>query len=321
MNHRFPNDAKSFPEWQRVHRAKLAAWLMGGGFPERVPLESRVVFTENRQTFTVRAIEYRSQSDRTNTALLALPKNATNVPLLVALHGHETAWGKTDIGAFTAPHDDDFCAYFVERGWAVLQPATMNHTLQHANWTLQGEWTWDALVALDYAMTVPEIDPSRVAVCGLSTGGQLAMNALALDDRVRAGVAGCILSTWHHYKTRLRIPPHCDCGIVGQLSPHLEQSDWAALIAPKPVQYQQGKLDPCFCPGVSPELLDPAWNTGVMPQTEYDAMFAEVQRAYRLAGAPASVETRIHKNGHNVDNAAAFEFLSAARPFRGDGTV
>ena len=64
----------------------------------------------------------------------------------------------------------------------------MNHTLQHERWTLQGEWTWDAIAALDYAASVPQVDMERVAVCGLSTGGHLAMNVLALDDRVKGGV-------------------------------------------------------------------------------------------------------------------------------------
>ncbi len=146
---------------------------------------------------------------------------------MLALHGHEARWGKADEVAFEMGHVDDFCAYFAQRGWAVLQPATMQHHLQHERWTLQGQWTWDAIVALDYAATVAQVDMSRCVACGLSTGGYLAMNVLALDQRVRAGVVGCILSTWNHYG-RYRMPPHCDCGIVTQLGGRLEQCDWAA---------------------------------------------------------------------------------------------
>ena len=262
--------------------------------------------------FTLRRVQYRSQSDRTNTLLLSLPKKVATAPLLLALHGHEGPWGEADPKAFQPGHADDFCAYFAERGWAVLQPATMNHTLQHPGWTLQGEWTWDAIVALDYAATVPEVDMSRVAVCGLSTGGHLAMNVLALDDRVKAGVVGCVLSTWNHYHRRFRIPPHCDCGIGMQLGPHLELCDWAALAAPKPVQFQHGRQDACFCPGADPENLDLKWNTGVMPAAEYDGIFAEVRRAYALSGKPDSAITSIHDAGHRVDNEAAFRWLSMA---------
>ena len=309
---RFPDQADTFHSWQQAYRKNLARWLMGGSIPERVPLTAQTLSTEDLPNFTLRRVQYRSQSDRTNTLLLSLPKKVTTAPLLLALHGHEGPWGEADPKAFQPGHADDFCAYFAERGWAVLQPATMNHTLQHPGWTLQGEWTWDAIVALDYAATVPEVDMSRVAVCGLSTGGHLAMNALALDDRVKAGVVGCVLSTWNHYHRRFRIPPHCDCGIGMQLGPHLELCDWAALAAPKPVQFQHGRQDACFCPGADPKSLDLKWNTGVMPAAEYDAMFAEVRRAYALSDEPDSATTVIHDAGHRVDNEAAFRWLSVA---------
>jgi hypothetical protein len=206
-------------------------------------------------------------------------------------------------------HSDDFCAYFAERGWAVLQPATMDHRLQHVDWTLLGERTWDAMVALDYAATVPEVDMQQVGVCGLSTGAHLAMNLLALEDRVKAGVVAGIFGTWNHYR-RFRLPPHCDCGIFSQLAHRLEPCDWAAVAAPKPVQFQHGRKDVVMCPGTDPAGLDLKWNTGTMPQAEYDAAFDEVSRAYRVAGRPTAVRTWYHDGPHRVANEAAFDWLS-----------
>ena len=166
------------------------------------------------------------------------------------------------------------------------------------------------MVALDYAGTLPEVDTNRISVCGLSTGGHLAMNVLALDQRVKAGVVGCVLSTWNHYHRRMRIPPHCDCGISEQLGLKMEQCDWAALAVPKPVQFQQGRKDACFCPGADPKLLLLDWNIAVMPPAEYEMMFAEVQRAYTLAGEPDAVMSKIHDGPHKVDNEAAFQWLN-----------
>ena len=311
---RFPDDANGFVAWQAASRKKLAAILMNGGPPARVPLEPETTATTDHPAFTLHAFRYRSQPDRTNTALLSLPKSpaksGTKAPLLLALHGHESTWGEADPAAFTMGHNDDFCAYFAERGWAVIHPATMDHTLQHDGWTLQGEWTWDALCALDLAAARPEVDPSRIAVVGLSTGAHLAMNMLALDERIKAGVVGCVLSTWHHEATRLRVPPHCDCGILSQLAHHFEECDWAALAAPKPVQFQHGRKDQCFFPGADDAGLVLKWNMGVLPKAEYDAMFGEVERAWKLAGNPAATETRYHEGNHQVNNEAAFEWLS-----------
>lgn len=313
---------QGFADWQRQYRAKLAELLMGGGIPERIPLEVKVIETKDYPQFTLRRIVYRSRPERTNEALLSLPKGVAKAPLLVALHGHENDWGQAAEKAYTMGNADDFCAYFAERGWAVLQPATMNHQRQDPQWTLQGEWSWDAMVAIDYAATVPEVDMSRATVCGLSTGAHLAMNVLALDSRIRAGVVGCIFSTWNHYRRRVRIPPNCECGIMAQLGDQLEQCDWAAIAAPKPVQFQQGRKDPSMCPGANPNDLIPGnqWvksglcaNTGIMPQAEYDLAFAEVRRAYRLAGGTdALVNSHIHDGPHRVDNAAAFAWLTKA---------
>lgn len=307
---RFPDNPDALLKWQKEWRNKLMCRLMNGALPARVPLSSEVVETEDHPSFTLRRVRYQSQSDRSNTLLLSLPKNVSGrVPLLIALHGHEATWGEADTGAFSRGHIDDFCAYFAERGWAVVQPATMNHTLQQAGWTLQGEWTWDAMVALDYATSLPEVDAKLVSICGLSTGGHLAMNLMALDDRVKAGVVGCVLSSWHHCRVRMRIPPHCDCGILGQLGDLIEQCDWAALAAPKPIQFQHGRQDASYCPGADPALLNTAWNTSVMPENEFEVIFKEVKKAYQITGEPQNVKLYIHDDGHRVNNAAAYEFL------------
>jgi dienelactone hydrolase len=319
---RFPDEG--FPAWQKQYKTKLSALLMGGGLPQRVPLEVKILETKEYPKFTLRRIEYRSQSDRVNVALLSLPKGVEKAPLLLALHGHENDWGDASEKAYTPGNADDFCAFFAERGWAVLQPATMNHKLQHPTWTLQGEWSWDAIVAIDYAATLPEVDMSRVAVCGLSTGAHLAMNVMALDDRIRAGVIGCIFSTWNHYQRRFRVPPHCECGIMSQIADRIEQCDWAALAAPKPVQFHHGRKDPSMCPGADPNDLIPGnqWiktglcaNTGTMPQAEYDTALGEVRRAYRLAGSTDEmVSSVIHDGPHSVNNESAFDWLTKALP-------
>jgi hypothetical protein len=74
--------------------------------------------------------------------------------------------------------------------------------------------------------------------------------------------------------------------------------------------FQHGKQDAAFCPGADEKQLDLKWNTGVMPQAEYDTMFAEVKRAYRLAGKAEATETCIHDGPHKVDNDRAFQWLN-----------
>ena len=306
---KFPGEASDFLSWQKRYRDSLAGILMGGGLPDMVPGDIVIEFELEYENFWLYALSYQSLADRRNKALLSIPKNMEKVPLLVALHGHETTWGIADSAAYRMGHIDDFCAYFADRGWAVLQPATMNHQLQHSGWTLQGEWTWDAMTAIDICASYPSIQMDRIAVCGLSTGGHLAMNLMALDQRIKAGVIGCVLSTWNHYEKRFRIPLHCDCGISQQLSPLMEQCDWAALASPKPVQFQHGLQDASFCPGADEQLLDLKWNTGIIPPGEYEAMFAEISRAYGIYENIGHVSTIYHDGPHSINNEKAFDWL------------
>ncbi|MBI4027417.1 MAG: acetylxylan esterase [Verrucomicrobia bacterium] len=274
-----------------------------------------------RDHFYIERMLYTSRPGRTVDALLALPREARNkpVPVILALHGHEATWGQAALEAFDLGHADDFCHYFASNGFAVLETPTMDHRLQNENWTLYGEWVWDAIAGLNAITERPEIDRTRVGVIGLSTGALLAELVAALDKRPCGAVIAGIFSTRNHFRRRIRIPPHCDCGFSKCLAPHIEQCDVAALAVPKTMQIQHGKQDHCFCPGADPSHLKLDWNTGVMPPEEFDAAVEEVKRAYKIAGATDRFSTHIHPGGHAVDNVAALEWISKAVRAGGEG--
>ena len=73
-------------------------------------------------------------------------------------------------------------------GYVVIAPDVGQHELQHTNWSLMGERTWDALRCLDYLVTLPEVDADRLAVAGLSLGGETTMYVAALDERIKIAV-------------------------------------------------------------------------------------------------------------------------------------
>jgi dipeptidyl aminopeptidase/acylaminoacyl peptidase len=51
------------------------------------------------------------------------------------------------------------------------------------------EWIEDAHAALSFLEELPEVDPMRLAVAGISVGGGIAVQVAALDERVRCAVA------------------------------------------------------------------------------------------------------------------------------------
>jgi hypothetical protein len=302
-------DAKAAAAWQEGLRQGLWGWLMGGKQPKRRPLAPELVRLEQRDKFDLWQVTYRTRADRTNKALLAVPHGTRRAPALLALHGHEAMWGEADIGAFAPGHPDDFCGYFAERGYVVMQPATMNHALQNPQWTLQGEWTWDALRGLDYLLSRPDVEPGRVSVIGLSTGAMLAIECAALDTRLKACVAGGFFTTWNHIRTRLKIPPHCDCGITDQISDRITITDLCGLVAPRSLMIMLGREDTEFFPGADPSKLDPKWQTAVMVPEEFEDALAALKRIYAVVGTPDRLVYHVHPGGHSIDNEAAYRFV------------
>ncbi|MET8140617.1 alpha/beta fold hydrolase [Sphaerisporangium sp. NPDC005288] len=79
----------------------------------------------------------------------------------------------------------------VERGYTVLafdgpgQPGTRHHQ----GMTFRPDWENVVGLVLDHAVTLPEVDPARIALLGVSMGGLLAPRAAAFDRRVAALIA------------------------------------------------------------------------------------------------------------------------------------
>jgi len=91
----------------------------------------------------------------------------------------------------------------------------------------------DALRALDYLESRPDVDAKRIGATGLRLGGGIALFVGALDERVRAvfvqGYLGGTVSTAF-------IPGH-GCDFIPNLHRFADMSDVMRLVAPRPVLY------------------------------------------------------------------------------------
>lgn len=91
---------------------------------------------------------------------------------------------------------------------------------------------------IDYAVTLPEIDPLRIGMTGLSYGGYFTLYTMAADTRIKAGYAVGAFNDRDAY-------PRFDWTYSGG-SLRFHDAEVAALCAPRRLAIQIGKCDPVF---------------------------------------------------------------------------
>ena len=103
----------------------------------------------------------------------------------------------------------------------------------------------DALRAIDYLASRPEVDPTRIGATGIGAGGALTMYTAALDDRVQVALVHSYLSK---YVVACLDEEHCPCNDIPSIRRYADMGDVAALIAPRPALFVNGQRDPLTSP-------------------------------------------------------------------------
>jgi hypothetical protein len=90
-----------------------------------------------------------------------------------------------------------------------------------------GLQTWNSIRALDFLLTIPGIDPARLAITGESGGGTQTLMLAAIDDRLAAAFP-CVM-------TSTAMQGGCTCENACYLRINQGNIDIAAAFAPKPM--------------------------------------------------------------------------------------
>jgi dienelactone hydrolase len=130
--------------------------------------------------------------------------------------------------------------------------------------TWYGLLVQDGMRAVDYLLTRPEVDRGRIGATGIGAGGAATMYLAALDDRVQVAFVNSYLGK---YVITSLDEDHCPCNDIPGILRHAEMGDVAALIAPRPVMFVNGRSDPATNPSARES-------------------FAVAQHVYRLLGVP-----------------------------------
>ncbi len=139
--------------------------------------------------------------------------------------------------------------------WGLFSPQAEAH-LQ----SVMGLQTWNAVRSLDFLLTLPEVDATRVAMTGASGGGTQTMLLAAIDPRVALSFPAVMVST--------AMQGGCTCENASLLRVGTGNVEFAGLFAPKP-QGMTSAND---------------WTKEMASKG-----FPELQRLYGMLGAPGNV--------------------------------
>jgi hypothetical protein len=89
-----------------------------------------------------------------------------------------------------------------------------------------GLQTLNAIRSLDFVLTLPEVDPERIAITGASGGGTQTMLLAAIDPRITLSFPCVMVST--------SMQGGCTCENASMLRVNTGNIEFAALMAPKP---------------------------------------------------------------------------------------
>jgi dipeptidyl aminopeptidase/acylaminoacyl peptidase len=109
--------------------------------------------------------------------------------------------------------------------------------------TLWGMIVRDDLMALDYLVSRPEVDPQRIGVTGISMGATRTWWIMALDDRPRTGVAVACLTRYRNLIEHGGLKYHGIYYYVPGLLNHFDTEAVVALAAPRPLLFMTGDQD------------------------------------------------------------------------------
>ncbi|PWU15999.1 MAG: hypothetical protein C5B50_14260 [Verrucomicrobia bacterium] len=208
-----PGESKA-AENEALRQRLLATWreLLGRSARNTGPLESVVLEEKTFDHYLCKKVEYTGDPGERVRGWLFIPKELNQkAPAMLCLHqtvrsGKDQAAGVAEIQPELA-----FGPLLAERGFVTLCPDAICFGERYqvggsfychygdavriyrgdAGRSIMSKMVDDAMRAVDYLSSLPEVDPKRIGSIGHSHGGYGTLFAMAFDPRIKAGVVSC----------------------------------------------------------------------------------------------------------------------------------
>ena len=284
--------ADDFYKYQQQNRANLMKALGDIPYDKSLPLNAKVVGSFVYMDVTVEKIIFESRPGVFVTANLYLPNNRDGkVPVVLFQSGH---------APLGQAHESyrRVCTTIAGEGIAVFsidpigqgerctlaEPSPVKEHQYFGNRTwLNGEsltkyFVADAMRALDYIESRPELDSTRIGATGSSGGGTMTSLIAALDDRIKAAAPGTFITDRETYL-------YAD-------SPQDAEQIWYGATADL---FDHAELVACMCP--KPYML-------LVVDSDFfcvegsERTYAEAKRFYDMLGAGDNLEMTLDASTH-----------------------
>ncbi len=250
-------------DWRAQREQLRQTWLeyLGHG-PAVVPLEPITESEEDLGDLTRTLVSYGVEEGSRVQAYVVRPKGEGPFPGMVVFHPTTNDTIRQPAG-LADPPEKHFALRLAQRGYVTVSPrnylwdyrgrpgpdadfaaftalVTDELLVRYPHWTGMGKMVWDGLRAVDYLLTLPGVDPSRLGCIGHSLGAKEVLYNMAFDERLVAGVSseggiGLPFTNW-------TAPWYLGEGI--EQRPDLEHHQLLALAAPRAVLVLGGGLQP-----------------------------------------------------------------------------
>ncbi len=280
---------------ERITLVRSKLWELIGGMPEKTPLNPRVTGTIDCGAYRIENIVFESFRGVHVTANLYLPTlGKPPYPAILAPVGHsdngkayhfyQHLYQNLARQGYVVLSYDPFgqgerLQYIDRKTGRSLYGPTGEHSQAGRPMVLMGEsfslyCAWDGIRGLDYLISRPEVDATRLGCTGQSGGGTMTMYLAALEPRLRAAAVSD--GNTENVAGPFFDPPgatdDAEQNIVGSLPVGIDRGDLLLAFAPKPLLI-------CYTTHDEGVTYSPVYEEATQE------IYRELQRVYGLLGA------------------------------------
>ncbi|MFB3882210.1 MAG: CocE/NonD family hydrolase [Armatimonadota bacterium] len=233
---------RTLDEWKaRAHQLRQQVLASAGllPFPARTPLRAKVFGAIERAGYTVEKAYFESRPGFLVCGNLWRPTEGRGpFPAILSPHGH-WRYGRLENGALCSIPDRS--ADLARQGYIVFSYDMVGYNdskqLPHLRvggrreemWgiSLPGLQLWNSIRALDFLLSLPDVDPDRIGCTGASGGGTQTFLLTAVDDRVKVSAPVNMISATYQ--------GGCVCENGPNLRLDTNNCEIGAMMAPRPL--------------------------------------------------------------------------------------